>query len=270
MVVIGIDFGTNECVISAIKKGVVEVVVNDLSKRSTASVVSFGLHERFIGDSGFNQLTFNAENSVTDIKTLLCMKFSEIKTTYPFKIKCGEKDSILIQVKSGGEEKYFTPIQILGMLFQKLRVIAETDTNDHSVCSGVISVPGYYTEEQRRAVIQACEIANISVLRLITEASATAIVYGIYSEELKEKEPINVVFVDFGHASTSISVISFTKSKYQVISTAYEKNLGAGTFSNILFNYFVQEIKKKHKLDVTTNSKASFRLLAACERLKKF
>jgi len=48
-----------------------------------------------------------------------------------------------------------------------------------------------------------------------------------------------------------------------------KKNLGAGTFSNILFNYFVQEIKKKHKLDVTTNSKASFRLLAACERLKK-
>lgn len=271
MPVLGIDFGTSCCVVTAARRGGVEVVVNDLSKRATPCVVSFGSVERFIGEQGANQLTFNSENSVPLIKRLIGLKYSQVKdelSNFTCKILQGENDTILCKVKYMDKEKLFTPVQILAMLFGRLKYLAEKDTNDYSPTSAVISVPGYFTEEQRRAVLQAGEIAGITVLRLLNEATGSAIVHGIYTEDLSENLH-HVAFVDIGHSNTSVSIVKFEKEKISIVGSAYERNLGAGTFEDMLFDYFVPEIKKKYKLDVLTSAKATLRLKTACEKLKK-
>jgi len=101
----------------------------------------------------------------------------------------------------------------------------------------------FFTDLQRRLVLQACEIAEINCLKILNDTAAVAIVYGIYTEELDDK-PVNVAFVDVGHANTSVSIVSFTKSKFQVLTTAFIK-VGAGSLEEFLFDHYVAEIKKK-------------------------
>lgn len=92
----------------------------------------------------------------------------------------------------------------------------------------VISVPSYYTESERKALKDACNIAGLKPLRLFNESSAIALSYGIFRKnELDPTTPRNVAFVDFGHSKFSCFIGSFTKEKLSIVSQIHERNLGA-------------------------------------------
>ena len=135
----------------------------------------------------------------------------------------------------------------------------------------VISVPGWYTDVQRRAIIDAAAIANLNVLRLINDTTAAALGYGITKSDLPEAEekPRNVVFVDVGHSSLSAAVVAFSKGQLTVKSSAFDRNLGGRDIDFALVRHFSEEFKTKYKIDVMSNPKAIFRLSASCEKLKK-
>lgn len=50
---------------------------------------------------------------------------------------------------------------------------------------------------------------------------AVALAYGIYKQDLPnpEEKPRNVVFVDIGHSSYQVSIVSFNKGKLKVRGT---------------------------------------------------
>ncbi len=50
--------------------------------------------------------------------------------------------------------------------------------------------------------VPAPQLAGLNCLRLLNETSATALAYGIYKTDLPEGDPVNVVIVDVGFAST--------------------------------------------------------------------
>lgn len=155
------------------------------------------------------------------------------------------------------------------MYFAKLRDItaAELKTGVQDV---VIAVPGWYTDIQRRAVLDAASIAGLTALRLINETTATALGYGITKSDLPEPEnPRHVAFIDVGHSSLSVAIVAFSKGQLTVKSTAYDRNLGGRDIDLALVKYFAEEFKTKYKIDVLSNPKAVFRLLAGCEKLKK-
>lgn len=67
-------------------------------------------------------------------------------------------------------------------------------------------VPCYFTDAERRAVLEAAVISGLNVLRLMNETTATALAYGIYKQDLPapEEKPRNVVFVDCGHSNLQV------------------------------------------------------------------
>jgi len=155
------------------------------------------------------------------------------------------------------------------MYLGKLRDIAGAELKT-TVTDVVIAVPGWFTDIQRRAVIDAAAIANLNVLRLINDTTATALGYGITKSDLPEPEnPRHVVFVDVGHADLSVAIVAFSKGQLNVKSTAYEKNLGGRDIDYALVEHFAKEFTTKYKIDVMGNPKAVFRLTAGCEKLKK-
>lgn len=155
------------------------------------------------------------------------------------------------------------------MYLGKLRDIASAELKT-PVTDVVISVPGWFTDIQRRAIIDAAAIVNMNVLRLINDTTATALGYGITKSDLPEAEtPRHVVFVDAGHADFSVAVVAFSKGQLTVKSTAYERNLGGRDIDYALVEHFAEEFKTKYKIDVMSNPKAMFRLTAGCEKLKK-
>lgn len=62
----------------------------------------------------------------------------------------------------------------------------------------------YFTDLQRRAVLDAAAIVGVRPLRLFHETTATALAYGIYKTDLSETDPTNVAFVDIGHTSMQV------------------------------------------------------------------
>ena len=155
------------------------------------------------------------------------------------------------------------------MYLGKLRDITANELKT-GVTDVVIAVPGWFTDIQRRAVIDAASIANLNVLRLINDTTATALGYGITKADLPEPEnPRHVIFVDVGHADMSVAVVAFSKGQLTVKSTAYDRNLGGRDVDYALLEHFSKEFKTKYKIDVMSNPKATFRLSAGCEKLKK-
>jgi heat shock protein 4 len=64
-------------------------------------------------------------------------------------------------------------------------------------------------------------------------------------------------------------VVSFKKGGLVVKCHAWDRNLGGRDIDELLFDHFCKEFQAKHKLDVKSNAKASFKLRLQCQRIKK-
>ncbi|KAJ1530561.1 hypothetical protein ONE63_005447 [Megalurothrips usitatus] len=275
MSVIGIDFGSESCYVAVARAGGIETIANDYSLRATPSCVSFSGKNRVLGVAAKNMMVSNMKNTISGFKRLLGRKFKdpfvqkELKTL-PFKAVETTNGNIGIVVNYLDEDHTFSPEQITAMLFTKLKEISEsalkTKVND---C--VISVPSFFTNAERKALLDAASIAGLNVLRLFNETTATALAYGIYKQDLPnpEEKPRNVVFVDCGYSSLQVSVCAFNKGKLKMLACSSDPDLGGRDFDIILADHFAEEFKGKYKIDAKSNPRAYLRLLAEVEKLKK-
>lgn len=273
MSVVGFDFGNENCVIAVAKERGIDVLLNDESNRETPAVVSFFEKQRFMGSEGAASLTMNPKSTVSQVKRLIGRKFKEVEVQddlklFPFEIVEGHDGGILIKVQYLGEIHEFSPVQILGMLFSHLKQIAEKSL-EMPISDCVIGIPCYFTDLQRRAYLDAAAIAGLRPLRLLHDCTATALGYGIYKNDISNAGPTYVVFVDIGHCDTQVCLASFESGQMKILSHAFDRNLGGRDFDEVLFSYFAAQFKEKDDIDVCTNMKASIRLRASCEKLKK-
>lgn len=81
-----------------------------------------------------------------------------------------------------------------------------------------MQVPSFYTQAERKALLDAAHVAGLNVLRLFNETTSTALAYGIYKQDLPntDEKPRNVVFVDCGHSSLQVFAAAFNKGKLKV------------------------------------------------------
>lgn len=169
-----------------------------------------------------------------------------------------------------GNKEKFTAIQLMAMFFTKVKQTAAAELKV-PVADMVISCPAWYTDAQRRNIIDAAEIAGLKVLRLINDTTAVALGYGIPKTDLPlpEEKPRRVAFIDIGNANYTCSIVEFKKGELAVKSTACDRHFGGRDFDKALLDHFQKEFKEKFKIDIFENPKARFRVLAACEKLKK-
>ncbi|XP_020293342.1 97 kDa heat shock protein isoform X2 [Pseudomyrmex gracilis] len=275
MSVIGIDFGNESCYVAVARAGGIETIANDYSLRSTPSCVAFSGKNRILGVAAKSQMVTNVKNTIHGFKRLLGRKYNDPQVQselrfLPFKLTPEADGSIGIHVQYLGEEHVFSPEQITAMLFTKLKEISETALQT-AVNDCVISVPSYFTQAERQALLDAAKIAGLNVLRLFNETTATALCYGIYKQDLPslESPPRNIVFVDCGNASLQVSVCAFHKGKLKMLASAADNQLGGRDIDVILTEHFCNEFKTRYNIDVHTNPRAYLRLLAEAEKLKK-
>lgn len=156
------------------------------------------------------------------------------------------------------------------MFFSKIKQTIANETK-LPVADVVLSVPAWFTDVQRRALIDAAEIAGFKVLRLINDTTAAALGYGITKLDLPaaDERPRRVAFVDVGYSDYSCSVVEFKKGELAVKGTAYDRHLGGRNFDKVLVEHLHKEFQSKFKVDVYSNPKALCRTFAAAEKLKK-
>lgn len=273
MSVVGFDFGNENCIVAVARQRGIDVVLNDESKRETPAIVCFGDKQRFIGTAGAASTMMNPKNSISQIKRLIGRQFSDPELqrdlkSFPFTVTEAPDGYPLIHARYLGEMRTFTPTQVMGMVLSNLKSIAEKNLNA-AVVDCCIGIPVYFTDLQRRAVLDAATIAGLHPLRLFHETTATALAYGIYKTDLPENDQLNVAFIDIGHASMQVCIAGFKKGQLKILSHAFDRSLGGRDFDEVLFHHFAAKFKEEYKIDVYQNARACLRLRAACEKLKK-
>lgn len=169
-----------------------------------------------------------------------------------------------------GKKEQFTATQLVAMFLSRIKATAGAELK-LPISDVVMNVPAWFTDIQRRALLDASEIAGLKCLRLINDTTAIALGYGITKLDLPEadQKPRRIAFVDIGYSDYTCSIVEFKKGELSVKSTTYDRHFGGRNFDKALVDHFAAEFKEKFKIDIKTNPKAMTRVAAAAEKLKK-
>ncbi|KAJ5727752.1 Heat shock protein hsp88 [Penicillium malachiteum] len=274
MSVVGIDFGAQSTKIGVARNKGIDIITNEVSNRQTPSLVGFSARSRHIGEAAKTQETSNLKNTIGSLKRLIGRSFDDpdVKVEQQYNTaNISDVNGLAgVEVNYLGKKEKFTATQLVAMYLTKIKDIASKELR-LPVSDVTISVPAWFTDIQRRAMIDAGEIAGLNVLRLVNDTTATALGYGITKLDLPgpEEKPRRVVFVDIGASDYTASIVEFRKGELNVKATACDRHFGGRNFDLALTERFADEFKEKYKIDIRTHPKAWSRTIAAAEKLKK-
>ena len=214
----------------------------------------------------------NPENTVSDAKRLIGMKFNDPSVQrdikhFSFSVKSDNTGKPKIHLTHKGEEKQFFAEEISSMVLSKMKEISEQYLGE-KVDQAVITVPAYFNDSQRQATKDAGKIAGLNVLRIINEPTAAAIAYGLDKKDTSNGEK-NVLIFDLGGGTFDVSLLSIDEGIFEVKATAGDTHLGGEDFDNRMVEHFKQEFKRKHRKDISENKRSMRRLRTSCERAKR-
>ena len=278
MSVIGIDLGNENVYIAQAKRGGIDLVLNENTNRKNPSLVSFQGKERFAGESAATLAKSNFKNTVKWLKRLIGRQYDapEIQAdlvNLHFKTFKQEDGRVGIEVKYNDEPFQMSCEQALAVMLTKVKSIVE-DANPAGFKASdmVISVPGYFTDVERRAMLDAVEISGMNCLCLMNEHTATALSYGIYKNnrgEFDAKEPQHYMFLDLGQSCYTACVCTFVQGKLQIKSVRFDRQLGGRDFDKKIAEHYAAIHKEKTGDDVMSNPKAYIKMMAGAEKSKK-
>lgn len=142
-----------------------------------------------------------------------------------------------------GQKQFVSPEQVTAALLTKLKETTESQIGS-SVHDVVISVPAFFADEQRQALLAAGKIAGLNVLKIVNENSAVGIAYGIYKKgqlPTQEEPPKIVAFVDVGHSCVSASLMEFNERQVRVKASTFDAEVGGLHFDNVIREHFRQD-----------------------------
>lgn len=237
-------------------------------------MVGFGPKCRYLGEAAKTQEISNLKNTVGCLKRLVGRSLNDpevqIEQKYISAPLVDINGQVGAEVSYLGKKEQFTATQLVAMFLTKIKQTTAAELK-LPVSDLVMSVPAWFTDAQRRALIDAAEIAGLKLLRLINDTTAAALGYGITKLDLPsaEEKPRRVAFVDVGYSDYSCSIVEFRKGELAVKGHSYDRHFGGRDFDRAIVEHLQKEFLGKYKIDIFTNPKALSRVYAAAEKLKK-
>jgi molecular chaperone DnaK len=262
--IIGIDLGTTNSAMAVMQSGKPEIIANSEGNRTTPSVVAVNKNgERLVGQVARRQQVTNSKNTIYEVKRLIGRNFDDKEVQRDLKLMGYEivKSGNGVKVKMGDKE--YSPEEISAMILGKLKADAESFLGS-PVTEAVITVPAYFDDSQRQATKDAGKIAGLEVKRIINEPTAAALAYGLDKEKSDEK----IAVYDLGGGTFDVSILELGDGVFEVKSTNGDTHLGGADFDRTIVNYFVEEFKKEHGINVADDKAAMQRLRDEAEKAK--
>ena len=262
--IIGIDLGTTNSAMAVMQSGKPEIIANSEGNRTTPSVVAVNKNgERLVGQVARRQQVTNPKNTIYEVKRLIGRNWSDKEVQRDIKLMGYEMVKSGNGVKVKMADKEYSPEEISAMILAKLKADAEAFTGD-KVTEAVITVPAYFDDSQRQATKDAGKIAGLEVKRIINEPTAAALAYGLDQKKTDEK----IAVYDLGGGTFDVSILELGDGVFEVKSTNGDTHLGGADFDRTIVNYFVDEFKKEHGLDISDDKAAMQRLRDEAEKAK--
>lgn len=263
--IIGIDLGTTNSAMAVMQAGKAEIIANSEGARTTPSVVAVNKNgERLAGQVARRQQVTNSKNTIYEVKRLIGRNFNDKEVQRDLKLMGYEiiKSGQGVKVKMGDKE--YSPEEVSAMILGKLKADAESFLGD-KVTEAVITVPAYFDDSQRQATKDAGKIAGLEVKRIINEPTAAALAYGLDKADKKDEK---IAVYDLGGGTFDVSILELGDGVFEVKSTNGDTHLGGADFDRVLVNYFADEFKKEHGIDITSDNAAMQRLRDEAEKAK--
>jgi molecular chaperone DnaK len=261
--ILGIDLGTTNSAMSIVEGGTPTIIENKEGARTTPSMVAISkTGERLVGLLAKRQSVTNPGDTLFSIKRLIGRHFNDEEVqrdmkTLPYKIiQAGEGTKIVM----GGKE--YTPQEISAMILGKLKADAEEKLGE-KITEAVITVPAYFDDSQRKATMEAGEIAGLKVRRIINEPTAAALAYGF-----NKKKDEKIAVYDLGGGTFDISILEVAEDTVEVKSTNGDTHLGGDDFDQRIMHWILDEFKKQEGIDLSKDPLALQRIKEAAEKAK--
>jgi len=209
--IIGIDLGTTNSLVSVWDGETAQLVPNALGRMLTPSVV--GLDDQgqmVVGDIARERLQTHPH-----------------LTTALFKRHMGSAHSTQL-----GSHR-FRPEELSALVLRSLKEDVER-TYGKAVTEAVISVPAYFSDAQRKATRIAGELAGLKVEKLINEPTAAALAYGVH-----QKGDTSFLVFDLGGGTFDVSVLELFDGVMEVRASAGDNFLGGEDFDDAIVAHVV-------------------------------
>eukprot|EP00656_Telonema_subtile_P041302 TRINITY_DN4641_c0_g1_i2.p1 TRINITY_DN4641_c0_g1~~TRINITY_DN4641_c0_g1_i2.p1 ORF type:complete len:904 (-),score=310.77 TRINITY_DN4641_c0_g1_i2:228-2939(-) len=279
--VLGIDLGTQFFKVAYVKTGQFDLVLNEASKRKTATAVAFNEGERYVGDTAQALKLRYPSKVVTKFQRLLGRQHADTtlksqgfgEYDLPFKLEQHPtRGTVVIDLESGNK---FQPEEVMAYVLSYIRDISEAHL-EQKVIECVITVPPFMTEHERRLMHDAAAIADLKVLTLLNDNTAAALRYGIEPPAVPDNT--HVLFVDLGASHlTNTLVRYFTNNitaydqvlSMEVKAVTYDNTVGGSSFDRRLAMHLAKQFNEQHNKKIEENPRAMIKLTKEAEKVKQ-
>lgn len=212
--IIGVDFGSQYIKVAGLQNGRhIGIVINEFSKRKTANYICLHRDEWNIGDHA-NVLAARFPNKSAAAVNLLMGRMSGDmdylrSLQLEFATSHTSRGDLVINFHANFND--MSAEELYAMFLTYMKKIAEHD-GVQAPKGAVITLPYYARMRERRAVMRAARLANVSVLRFIDTTTAAALYYGIRNRGFQDRAT-QIFVLDIGAASSKAGVFTFLPSK---------------------------------------------------------
>jgi len=204
-IIIGIDLGTTNSEVAVVLENEIKIIEIN-GQCMVPSVVGLDDDGQLIvGTQAYNQYVLHPERTVKSIKR-----------------KMGEDISVPLG------EQMFTPQEISAVILRHLKAQAEAYLQQ-PVSKAVITVPAYFSDQQRQATRDAGEIAGLEVVRIINEPTAACMAFEHESEQQK-----TIMAFDLGGGTFDVSIVRMEGDLVEVIGSHGDTKLGGDDIDQLL------------------------------------
>ncbi|EGI71083.1 PREDICTED: hypoxia up-regulated protein 1 isoform X2 [Acromyrmex echinatior] len=286
LAVMSIDLGSEWMKVAIVSPGVpMEIALNKESKRKTPVTIAFRDGERSFGEDAQVIGVRFPQNTFFYILDLLGKPIDNplvqlYRKRFPYYdiIADDERKTVAFRLN---ENTTYTPEELLAQILHKGKEIAEASAHQ-KINEAVITVPGFFNQAERKALIQAAELAGLKVLQLINDYMAVALNYGVFGRTEINDSAHYIMFYDMGASSTTATVVSYQNIKTKergfletnphvtVLGVGYDRTLGGLEMQIRLQHYLAQEFDalKKTPNSVFKSPRAMAKLFKEAGRVK--
>lgn len=239
MAIIGIDLGTTNSLVAIYEEQMTRVLPNRFGENLTPSVVSIlESEEVVVGKAAKERLVVAPKATFSAFKRNIGTK----KEYHTGKIT-------------------FNPIELSALVLKTICEDAAKTLNE-PIEKAVISVPAYFTDLQRKATLEAAQIAGINTLGIVNEPTAAALAYHLHEEDRER----TIAIVDLGGGTFDVSILDMYDTVVEVKAVAGDNYLGGEDFDYVITEF----ICSKYGLNIEAlDLKDINRLKYISEKLKR-
>ena len=319
--VLGLDFGTLNLKAVLVKPGIpLEIVLTKDSKRKETAAVAFKPNRdssnNIITELGtFPERAYGSDalalqgrvpgEVFPNLKPFLGLPWSEganeaveaYKERYPAVQGAHVREMGTTVFKSSAFAEGEIPWsveELLAMELANIRHNAESMAGKGNVVEDVvITVPAFYTADERRAIERAATLAGLDVNCLISDGLAVGMDYAksrTFPEVTNGEQPEHHLVFDMGAGSTTATLLRFqgrsvkdvgrfnkTVQEVAVLGTGWDRTLGGDSLTNVVLNDYVHKFMTKPVLksrgtereEIVNNGRVMSRLWKEAEKARQ-